>query len=210
MALPGFFLVFEGGDGVGKSTQAGLVAEWLVSPEGGGREVVLTREPGGTAVGRRIRDILQHGEPVDPVAEALLYAADRAHHVATVVRPALGRGCVVVQDRYVDSSIVYQGKVRGLGGEVERLSAWATGGLLPDLTIVLDLAAGARRLGVERDRIERETEHQADDLRQGFIERASAAPARYAVIDAAASVDEVAAVVRRAVARAMGHAGGAE
>ena len=105
---------------------------------------MLTREPGGTDVGRRIRDILQHGEAVDPVAEALLYAADRAHHVATVVRPALARGCVVVQDRYVDSSIVYQGKVRGLGGEVERLSTWATGGLLPNLTIVLDLPAAVR------------------------------------------------------------------
>ena len=208
MGPRGFFLVFEGGDGVGKSTQAGLVAAWLRSPEGGGRTVVETREPGGTNLGRGIRELLQHGDgAVDPKAEALLYAADRAHHVATVVRPALGRGEVVVQDRYVDSSFAYQGVVRGLGDEITQVSAWATGGLLPDLTVVLDAPASARRLVGEPDRLERETDARADDLREAFIARASADPARYAVVDATRSVEEVAAAVREAVGAALTGAG---
>jgi dTMP kinase len=206
MGGPGVFVVFEGGDGVGKSTQASLLARWLRSPEGGGRTVVETREPGGTNLGKRIRELLQDGGDgeVDVRAEALLYAADRAQHVATVVRPALERGDVVVQDRYVDSSIVYQGGVRGLGDEVARVSEWATEGLVPTLTIVLDAPVDARRIVHDPDRIERETDAQADDLRQGFLERAHRDPTRYVVVDATRTVDQVAAAVRAAVTALLG------
>jgi dTMP kinase len=206
MGERGVFLVFEGGDGVGKSTQTSLLARWLRSPEGGGRTVVETREPGGTDLGKRIRELLQDGGDgeVDNRAEALLYAADRAQHVATVVRPALERGDVVVQDRYVDSSIVYQGGVRGLGDEVARLSEWATEGLVPTLTIVLDAPVDARRIVHDPDRIERETDAQADDLRQGFLERAHRDPTRYVVVDATRTVDQVAAAVRAAVTALLG------
>jgi dTMP kinase len=206
MGGPGVFVVFEGGDGVGKSTQASLLARWLRSPEGGGRTVVETREPGGTDLGKRIRELLQDGGDgeVDIRAEALLYAADRAQHVATVVRPALERGDVVVQDRYVDSSIVYQGGVRGLGDEVARVSEWATEGLVPTLTIVLDAPVDARRIVHDPDRIERETDAQADDLRQGFLERAHRDPTRYVVVDATRTVDQVAAAVRAAVTALLG------
>ncbi len=203
MAHPGFFVVFEGGDGVGKSTQARLLAEWLRSSEAGSWTVTETKEPGGTDLGRDIRDILQHGGHVEPRAEALLYAADRAHHVATVVRPTLECGDAVVQDRYVDSSVVYQGLVRGLGDEVERLSKWATGGLVPDLTIILDVPAEARRLEGDPDRLERETDAHAEELRLGFIDRAKANPERYAIIDVRGTVEEVAAAVRVAVVSAL-------
>jgi dTMP kinase len=199
MAYPGFFIVFEGGDGVGKSTQARLLAEWLRSDDGGSRAVVEAREPGGTEAGLAIRGILQHGGHVDPRAEALLYAADRAHNVATVVRPALERGDVVVQDRYVDSSVVYQGLVRGLGDEVARIYRWATGGLTPDLTIVLDTPVDERRLVGAPDRLERDTGTKAEDLRQGFLSLAAAEPGRYVVIGAGGSVDDIAAEIRAAV-----------
>lgn len=194
-------MVFEGGDGVGKSTQVSLLARWFRSPEGGARTVVETREPGGTDLGRQIRELLQDGGDgdVDPKAEALLYAADRAQHMVTVVQPALERGDVVVQDRFVDSSIVYQGRVRGLGVEVAHLSEWVTGGILPDLTIVLDAPASARRFVRDPDRLERETDSRADDLRQGFLERAHLEPTRYAIVDATRGVEEVAAAVREAV-----------
>ena len=203
MAHQGFFVVFEGGDGVGKSTQAHLLAEWLTSPEAGSWTVTETREPGGTDLGQRIRDILQHGGNVEPRAEALLYAADRAHHVSTVVRPTLERGDAVVQDRYIDSSVVYQGLVRGLGAEVERLSTWASGGLVPDLTIILDAPAEARRLEGAPDRLERETDAHAEELRLGYLDRAKAHPERYAVIDARGTVEEVATAVRVATASAL-------
>jgi dTMP kinase len=206
MVERGVFVVFEGGDGVGKSTQVSLLARWFRSPEGGGRTVVETREPGGTDLGRQIRELLQDGGDgdVDVRAEALLYSADRAQHVATVVRPTLERGDVVVQDRYIDSSIVYQGVVRGLGNEVARLSEWATDGLQPTLTIILDAPAAARRFVRDPDRLERETDARADDLRQGFLERARLDPSRYAVVDATRTVDEVAAAVREAVSASFG------
>jgi dTMP kinase len=204
MGGSGFFVVFEGGDGVGKSTQVSLLAQWLRSPEGGNRTVVETREPGGTELGREIRQLLQDGDEVDPRAEALLYAADRAHHIATVVRPALERGDTVVQDRYVDSSIVYQGVVRGLGDQVAQLSDWATDGLLPDLTIILDSPASKRRIVGDPDRLERETDAHAEDLRRGFLDRAASDPGRYAVVDATGEVDGVAAAVREAVNFALG------
>ena len=137
MTSPGLFITLEGGDGSGKTTQASLLRDWLESE---GRIVVRTREPGGTEVGVLIRDIvLHHRGEVSPRAEALLYAADRAHHIATVVRPALARGEVVIQDRYLDSSVAYQGAGRVLGrDEIRDLSLWATGGLLPDLTVLLE------------------------------------------------------------------------
>ncbi|PKQ26960.1 MAG: dTMP kinase [Actinobacteria bacterium HGW-Actinobacteria-4] len=204
MAYPGFYIVFEGGDGVGKSTQIDLLAEHLRSAGGGSHTVVTTREPGGTDLGRELREAVMHGDHVDPRAEALLYAADRAHHVGTLVRPALERGDVVVQDRYVDSSIVYQGGARGLGDEVERISRWATEGLLPDLTIVLDTAPIAGRMDRDLDRLERETAEHSVQIRQAYLDLAARAPERYAVINAARTVEDVAADVRVATTAALG------
>ena len=208
--MTGFFVVFEGGDGVGKTTQIDLLAGHLRAPAGGGFEVVTTREPGGTELGQELRQAIMHGGHVAPRAEALLYAADRAHHIHTKVRPALERGAVVVQDRYVDSSIVYQGGARGLGEEVERISRWATDGLLPDLTIVLDMEPGEGRLDRELDRVERETGEYKALIRQAFLDLAAREPERYAVIDAARSIEDVAAEVTRAVTAAMGTRGPAD
>ncbi len=179
----GVFVAFEGGDGAGKSTQAKLLGEWLSQR---GREVVLTREPGGTDLGRIVRDVVLHGEHVTPRAEALLFAADRAHHVATVVRPALERGAVVLTDRYLDSSIAYQGAARELArAEVRDLSLWATQGLLPHLTVLLDVAPhqGRSRRGEVHDRLEREDDDFHDRVRHGFGELAAADPDRYLVLD---------------------------
>lgn len=154
--MSGRFVVLEGGDGCGKSTQ---VAHLVTRLRALGLDVVETREPGGTALGAAVRGLLLDGAAVDPVAEALLMAADRAQHISEVVRPALARGAWVVSDRHVPSSLVYQGVVRGLGVEaVERVSTWATGGLAPDLVVVLDVGddvAEARR-SAESDRMERE------------------------------------------------------
>jgi len=186
--MTGTWVVFEGGDGVGKTTQVERLAVWLRDHE---THVVVTREPGGTALGRDLRAAVMHGEHVAPRAEALLYAADRAHHIHTLVRPTLERGGVVLQDRYLDSSIVYQGQARGLGDEVERISMWATEDALPDLTIVLDMVPDPSRMGAELDRLERETAEHAALIREGFLELAARAPERYAVVDAARSVDEV-------------------
>jgi len=167
---PGFFVALEGGDGAGKSTQARLLAERLRAQ---GHEVLLTREPGATELGLRIRELLLHGGDVAPRAEALLYAADRAHHVATVVRPALARGVVVVTDRYVDSSVAYQGAGRHLDGdEVASLSMWGTEDLLPDVTVLLDLdpARARGRLGSDLDRLEREPAEFHAAVRERFRE----------------------------------------
>lgn len=204
MTHPGLFVVFEGGDGVGKSTQLAALAAWLERDRG--RSVVTTREPGGTPLGLELRQAIMHGDHVAPRAEALLYAADRAHHIATVVRPALERGDVVLQDRYVDSSIVYQGGARGLGAEVERISRWATEGLLPDLTIVLDMAPAEGRLERELDRVEAETAAHGREIRDAYLALAAADPGRYAVVDAARDVDAVQGDVRAAVSAALGAA----
>lgn len=197
----GLFITLEGGDGVGKSTQAALLEEWLV---GRGRTVVRTREPGGTAAGLEIREIvLHHRGDIAPRAEALLYAADRAHHVATLVRPALERGDVVVQDRYIDSSVAYQGAGRVLGGdEVRELSLWAAEGLLPDLTILLDLdeATARARLDTSRtryDRLEAERAEFHARVRTAFLDLAAAEPDRFLVVDASRPVDEIAAEIRQ-------------
>ena len=200
----GLFVTFEGGDGAGKTTQAQLLEQWMISR---GRAVVRTREPGGTEVGTLIRDIvLHHRGEVAARAEALLYAADRAHHVATLVRPALERGDVVIQDRYLDSSVAYQGAGRVLGRqEVRDLSLWAAEGLLPDLTVLLDLdpAAARDRLDAEDkpfDRLEAEKEafHQA--VRSEFLASAAAEPERFLVVDASRSPEEIARVIRERVA----------
>ena len=199
--MNGTWVVFEGGDGVGKTTQIDLLAAWFRKRVSDAplSDVVVTREPGGTELGRGLRAAVMHGDHVAPRAEALLYAADRAHHIHTLVRPALERGAVVLQDRYLDSSIVYQGGARGLGDEVERISMWATEGALPDLTVVLDMAPAAERMGRALDRVERETAQHAALIREGFLALAARAPERYSVIDAARSVDEVFADVVSAV-----------
>lgn len=199
----GLFVTFEGGDGVGKTTQAALLEEWLTQA---GRTVVRTREPGGTEVGVLIRDIvLHHRGEVSARAEALLYAADRAHHVQTLVRPALARGEVVIQDRYLDSSVAYQGAGRVLGrDEVRRLSLWATEGLLPDVTVLLDLDPSAARSRLDADdkpfdRLEAEEEHFHARVREEFLALAAAEPTRFLVLDAALPAADLAAAVRARV-----------
>lgn len=199
-APPGVFVSFEGGDGVGKSTQVALLGRHLVSL---GREVVVTREPGGTPLGVELRRAVLHGDDLDPRTEALLYAADRAHHVASLVRPALARGAVVLTDRYLDSSVAYQGSGRGLGAdEVERLSLWAVQGLLPHVSVLLDLdpAVGLARLTGDPDRLESAGDDFHRRTRAAFLARAQADPTRWLVVDAAQPADVVADLVRARLA----------
>ena len=203
----GLFVTFEGGDGAGKTTQAALLEEWLSDA---GRTVVRTREPGGTEVGVLVRDIvLHHRGEVAPRAEALLYAADRAHHVETVVRPALERGDVIIQDRYLDSSVAYQGAGRVLGtAEVRELSLWATGGLLPDVTVLLDVDPTLARGRLDADdkpfdRLESEKGAFHERVRQEFLALAAAEPSRFLVLDAALPIPELAAAVRDRVGSAL-------
>lgn len=203
----GVFITLEGGDGSGKTTQAELLRGWLTSR---GRTVLRTREPGGTEVGVEIREIvLHHRGDVAPRAEALLYAADRAHHVATVVRPALERGDVVIQDRYIDSSVAYQGAGRVLDADAVRgLSEWATEGLAPDLTILLDLDAEAARGRLDEartryDRLEAEASEFHDRVRSAYLAIAESEPGRFLVVDAAAPVDEIAEIIRARVAQLL-------
>ncbi|NOV95976.1 dTMP kinase [Isoptericola halotolerans] len=201
----GYFVSFEGGDGVGKTTHISLLGDWL--GEVTGREVVLTREPGGTELGSTLRQAVLHGEDLDPRTEALLYAADRAHHVATVVRPALARGAVVVTDRYLDSSVAYQAGGRELAEqEIEDLSRWATGSLLPDVTVLLDLdpVEAAGRLGGPPDRLERAGSDFHRRTREAFLRRAAADPDRWIVMDASAPREDVQAQIRVDVAARLG------
>lgn len=197
--MTGFFIVFEGGDGAGKTTQLSALREALAST---GREIVITREPGGTPIGQAIRDVLLHGEHVAPRAEALLFAADRAHHVATVVRPALERDAIVLQDRYLDSSIAYQGAGRALSADdVRYLSLWGTEGLLPDLTVLLDVPAqtGRQRRGDTHDRLEREADDFHGRVRDHFLALAAAEPQRYLVLDATLPPDVLSKQIEAAV-----------
>ena len=197
---PGLFVCFEGGEGSGKSTQSRLLREHL---ESAGHEVVLTFEPGDTPVGAELRRIV-----LDPATgalsdrtEVLLYAADKAEHVDTVVLPALSRGAVVVTDRYVDSTLAYQGAGRTLPvEEVAHVARWATGDLRPHLTVVLDLepAAGLGRFE-GRDRIEGESLAFHQRVRQSFLDLAAADPRHYLVLDARAPVEEIAATIRARV-----------
>ncbi|MFV0253475.1 MAG: dTMP kinase [Beutenbergiaceae bacterium] len=198
------FISFEGGDGAGKSTQTRLLAQWLRDQE---REVVLTREPGGTDLGAVLRGLVLHGEDVGARTEALLYAADRAHHVGTLIRPALERGAIVISDRYLDSSVAYQGGGRGLTpARIEELNLWAVRGLLPDLTVLLDLDPVhlPARLTGDPDRLERAGSDFHARTRQAFLDRAHAHPQRFLVLDAAAAVDEVADRVRQRVSALLG------
>ncbi|MDQ1664397.1 MAG: dTMP kinase [Actinomycetota bacterium] len=200
----GFFIALEGGEGAGKSTQAELLADWLRTK---GHDVEVTFEPGATEVGRRLRGVLlDHtdeltGETrpsVSPRAEALLFAADRAEHVAGVILPALERGAVVITDRYIDSSVAYQGGGRELAApELARLSRWATAGLTPDLTVLLDLPAtdGLARVQ-EPDRLESEPQEFHDRVRERFLEQARRGGARYLVVDATGTPEAIAAAVQ--------------
>jgi dTMP kinase len=200
----GLFVVFEGGEGAGKSTQAVKLAAWLRVE--GGRETVLTREPGATQVGARIRGILldKSSDGLAPRAEALLYAADRAHHVASVIRPALARGEVVISDRYIDSSLAYQGAGRALPtDEIAWLSEWATGGLVPDLVVLLDVApsVGLGRVSErgEADRLEAEATTFHQRVRESFLDLATMNSQRYLVLDASGDPDALADAVRQRV-----------
>lgn len=177
------FVTFEGADGSGKSTQAELLRDAL---GGEGREVVLTREPGGTELGERIRELLLDGPPMGAWAEAALFAASRAQHVAEVIRPALARGAVVLCDRYVDSSLAYQGIARGLGvDEVLELNLRVTGGLLPDVTFVLLLdPAVARSRWTDADRLEREGGELQAKVDAAYRELAVRFPGRIVTVDA--------------------------
>jgi dTMP kinase len=189
----GLFIAFEGGEGAGKTTQARLIAIWLREQ---GFEVVTTHEPGATKVGMRLRALLldtAHAG-MSPHAEALMYAADRAEHVSSVIEPALARGAVVITDRYIDSSLAYQGTGRGLRGtDIARLNSWATGGRTPDLTILLDMPpeAGLGRRARSADRLEAEPPEFHRRVRGGFLALARAEPSRYLVVDATGSVEEI-------------------
>jgi dTMP kinase len=198
----GLFVVFEGGDGAGKSTQVGLLVDALRAE---GHDTLRTREPGGTPLGERVRELVldpAHG-PVDARAEALLFAAARAAHVAQLIRPALAAGRTVVCDRFADSSAAYQGAGRGLGlDRVAELNAWATAGLVPDLTVLLDVPAGTGRTrreardGTAGDRLETEPDAFHDANRAAFLELAGRAPERYLVLDATRPAGELTAAVR--------------
>lgn len=197
--MDGRFITFEGGDGVGKSTHISLLADFLRAR---GYEVVVSREPGGTSLGNQIRELLLHGGDVSPRAEALLYAADRAHHADTVIRPALERGAIVLCDRYLDSSIAYQGAARALGKEeIRDLSLWATENLLPDMTFLLDLPveSAQKRIVGESDRIESAGTAFHEAVRAEFLALAAAEPQRWRVLDVREDIETVSAQVREHV-----------
>ncbi|MFD6112000.1 dTMP kinase [Streptomyces yangpuensis] len=201
----GFFIALEGGDGAGKSTQVKALAEWI---RGKGHEVVVTREPGATPVGKRLRSILLDisSAGLSNRAEALLYAADRAEHVDTVVRPALERGAIVISDRYIDSSVAYQGAGRDLSPtEIARISRWATDGLVPNLTVLLDVSpeAARERFTEAPDRLESEPAEFHQRVRSGFLTLAAADPGRYLVVDAGQDPDSVTTVVRHRLDRML-------
>lgn len=201
------FIVFEGGEGAGKSTQSGALADYL---QARGHAVCRTREPGGTPAAEAIRAVLLDpaNAGLDDRAEALLFAAARGDHAARVIRPALERGEIVISDRYIDSSVAYQGVARALGAErVAELSLWATGGLVPDLTIVLDVDPA---LGLERvvgpDRLESEPLEWHARVRQAFLDIAAAAPDRYLVLDGSRPAEDLAVEIAVAVSALVGDA----
>ena len=205
----GAFVVFEGGDGVGKSTQTRLLADWAATQ---GLTARVTFEPGDTVAGRMIRRIVLDPETgdLDPRAEALLYAADKAHHLHEVVRPALGRGELVICDRYVDSMLAYQGAGRVLDlAEVTEIARWATGGLSPDLTVLLDLAP-EHAVGTiaEPDRVEGAGADFHERARALFLDLAAQAPERYLVLPARESVEWIAEQVRTRVGALLSEAAG--
>lgn len=202
----GLFVAFEGGEGVGKSTQIARAAAWVRET---GRAVVETREPGGTPLGVELRGlVLDPDGQVTPRAEALLYAADRAQHVDTVIVPALERGEVVLTDRYVDSTLAYQGAGRGLGEDARTVTRWATGGLTPHLTVLLDLdpATGLTRAGrrATLDRLESASMAFHEAVRAEFLALARAEPERYLVLDAAEPAELLAGAIRQAIGALLG------
>lgn len=206
--MTGLFITFEGGDGSGKSTQLGLLAEWLGQR---GKNYITTREPGGTDVGNELREIILHRKGfLAPRAEALLYAADRAHHIHTVVRPALAEGTVVIQDRYFDSSVAYQGAGRVLAeDEVRDLSLWATEGLIPDLTVVLDVPADVLRQRRDStrtvyDRLEAEADDFHERVRDAYQRLAEREPERFLVIDGQRPADDIQQEIRARVSALLG------
>ncbi|MER5884292.1 dTMP kinase [Streptomyces sp. NPDC001941] len=194
----GFFIALEGGDGAGKSTQVEALAEWIRAK---GHEVVVTREPGATPIGKRLRSILLDvsSAGLSNRAEALLYAADRAEHVDSLVRPALERGAIVITDRYIDSSVAYQGAGRDLSPtEIARINRWATGGLVPHLTVLLDVSpeTARERFTEAPDRLESEPAEFHRRVRSGFLALAASDPGRYLVVDAGQEPGSVTTVVR--------------
>lgn len=209
---PGLFIAFEGGDGAGKSTQAACLAEAL---ETRGLTVLRTREPGGTPIGEKLRSlVLDHGHGhIDAHTEALIFAASRAAHASQVIRPALERGEVVLTDRYIDSSVAYQGAGRDLGADAVRtLNEWATSGLQPDLTVLLDVdpADGRRRRtagDAAEDRLESEADEFHSTIRGAFLELASSRPATYLVLPADLPVNELAARILTRVDALLASAG---
>ncbi|AJF65871.1 dTMP kinase [Streptomyces vietnamensis] len=201
----GFFIALEGGDGAGKSTQVQALAEWIRAK---GHEVVVTREPGATPIGKRLRSILLDvsSAGLSNRAEALLYAADRAEHVDSLVRPALERGAIVLSDRYIDSSVAYQGAGRDLSPtEIARISRWATDGLVPNLTVVLDVSpeTARERFTEAPDRLESEPPEFHARVRAGFLALAAADPSRYLVVDAGQEPEAVTTVVRHRLDRML-------
>ena len=201
--MPGLFITLEGGDGSGKSTQSARLTGWLTEA---GRTVIHSREPGGTDVGVELRETILHRRGyIAPRAEALLYAADRAHNIATKVRPAIERGEIVIQDRYLDSSVAYQGAGRVLDGtEVRDISLWAAEGLLPDLTVLLDLSAenGRERIASTRDvydRLEAEKSDFHERVRTSFLALAAAEPGRFLVLDATDPIETIAGAIQARV-----------
>jgi dTMP kinase len=202
VSAPGRFIVLEGGEGGGKSTQLHMLAEWVRQQ---GREVVVTREPGGSPRAERIRELILASGDLDARCEALLFAAARADHVATVIRPALDRGAVVLCDRYLDSSVAYQGDARSLGEQrIRDLSLWATGGTVPDLTVILDIDP---RVGLARaqdaNRLEAEPLEFHDAVRAAFLRFAEQAPERYLVVEADADIQTVADRIARRVEQTL-------
>lgn len=201
------FIVFEGGEGAGKSTQSSALADYL---QARGHDVLCTREPGGTPAAEAIRAVLLDpaNAGLDDRAEALLFAAARGDHAARVIRPALERGEIVISDRYLDSSVAYQGVARGLGAQrVAELSLWATDGLVPDLTIVLDVdpALGLARV-VGPDRLESEPLEWHARVRQAFLDIAAMSPDRYLVLDGSRPAEDLAVEIAVAVSALVGDA----
>lgn len=206
---PGLFIAFEGGDGAGKSTQAARLFKAL---ESRGLSVLRTREPGGTPIGEKLRSlVLDHGHgTIDARTEALMFAAARAAHATQVIRPALADGTVVITDRYIDSSVAYQGAGRGLGAEgVLTLNEWATEGLHPDLTVLLDVdpSDGRQRRtagDATEDRLESEPDAFHTAIRHAFLDLAAAAPSSYLVLPAGSDIETLAAQILERVELLLG------